>query len=82
MKVKYYIPRPDDSGELYETSFLMRVTGVQHKLGRRTNHLGEKVVQSSKLSIASRESKKLDPANEMRATCVRHYLLPLVLGTI
>ena len=81
MKVKYYIPRPDDSGELYETSFLMRVTGVQHKLGRRTNHLGEKVVQSSKLSIASRESKKLDPANEMLATSVRNYLIPKAPST-
>ena len=73
MKVKYYIPRPDDSGELYSTSFLMRVTGVTPPIGRKANHLGEKVIQSSKLSINSRESKKLDPANEMLATSVRNH---------
>jgi len=75
MKIKYYIPRADDSGENYKTSFLMRVTGVRHNIGR-SNLLGEKVIQSQKLSIGSRESKKLDPANEVISNSVRNVLLP------
>ena len=75
MKVKYYIPKTDDSGEHYETSFLMRVTGVRHKLGR-VNHLGENTIHCGKINIASAASKKLDPVNEVIASNVRSYLIP------
>ena len=75
MKIKFYIPKMDDSHEFYDTSFLMRVSGVRHRLGR-TNGFGEKVIKCSRLGIGSRESKKLDPANENIATHVKNYLIP------
>ena len=75
MKIKFYIPKMDDSSQYYNTSFLMRVSGVKHEIGR-PNQLGETVIRCSRLGIGSKESKKLDPANENIATYVKNIIMP------
>lgn len=79
MKIKFLIPTMDDSSDRHTTTFLMRTTVPKHRgSGGTLNHLGERVIEVNKPSIASRSSKKLDPMTDAIASVVSKRIIPSI----
>jgi hypothetical protein len=73
MKIKFYIPKVDDSNEMFDTSFLMRSTVKRRYL---LNKRGEAVIKCPSINIGSKVAKKTDPVNESIADSIDKLILP------
>ena len=87
MKIKYRIPKPNDTGKFSTTSFLLECTDSKKKLfpalwnsrtGRPTalNKYGEQLISTEKLGIGATRHMKEDPVLTSLRKSINKVLMP------
>ena len=73
MKVKMYIPTPDDTIKKYSTSFLFRSTSRLYSYRARLNKFGEYVIN---IHDVDRYHQALDPTYTVIESALKTHLFP------